>query len=102
MIRASRGPQPGHRQASGGESRHRAARPASTTPAGLRDALASTGFALIAAAVLGTVITAGVAPDLPYTAAAMMAGVASGGGMPPIPAASSRSRFPPPASSWRR
>ena len=33
--------------------------PSLATPAGLRDALASTGFALIAAAVLGTVITAG-------------------------------------------
>jgi hypothetical protein len=33
--------------------------PSLTTPAGLRDDLASTGFALIAAAVLGTVITAG-------------------------------------------
>jgi ABC-type transport system involved in multi-copper enzyme maturation permease subunit len=33
--------------------------PSLATSAGLRDALASTGFALIAAAVLGTVITAG-------------------------------------------
>ena len=33
--------------------------PSLATPAGLRDALASTGFALIAAAVLGTVITCG-------------------------------------------
>ena len=33
--------------------------PSLVTPAGLRDALASTGFALIAAAVLGTAITAG-------------------------------------------
>jgi hypothetical protein len=33
--------------------------PSLATPAGLRDALASTGFALITAAVLGTVITAG-------------------------------------------
>ena len=33
--------------------------PSLATPAGLRDALASTGFALISAAVLGTVITGG-------------------------------------------
>jgi len=33
--------------------------PSGRACAGLRDALASTGFALIAAAVLGTVITAG-------------------------------------------
>jgi ABC-type transport system involved in multi-copper enzyme maturation permease subunit len=33
--------------------------PSLATPAGLRDALASTGFALIVAAVLGTVITSG-------------------------------------------
>ena len=35
--------------------------------------------------IVGGTVTTPVAPYLPYTAAAMMAGVTSGGGMPPIP-----------------
>jgi hypothetical protein len=54
------------------------------------------GFA-VELIVGGTAAT--VARYLPYTAAAMMAGVATGGGMPHL-AASSRSRSPPPPASW--
>jgi len=47
--------------------------------------------------IVGGTATA-VAPYLPYTATAMMAGVTSGGGMPPSRGASSRSRSPPPSA----